>query len=244
MALLLLTGCVMNTPDSKRDVRSHPDAEAGMVCGTVGNITMKFPTQYTFLGVTYAGVDYWKGQGHPNKMKWCDDRLLEASLSVTWPELAPAGGQSWYTSEDPRYITISVGENGSPDPNEAMVRSLENYSGDGLEPAVPRAADEIDAFKTWSDRMGLYMIDANTFSPANRRRVFWDKSKDGSISVLIVCRINTATGSSRCNQKSFDKERGVWLTMSYRAPLLSMWRDISKSSVELVDKLTIRHKDK
>jgi len=243
LAVLAAAGCMKSPQNDRHDDRLRHAAESGDICGMVGNITMRFPSRYTFLGVTYVGVDYWGGKGHLNDAKWCDDQFLNVPLSVTWPEMAPAGGDSWFTSDDPRFIVISIEKNMARDPHAVMAGYLESQSGDGFISTIPRGREEVDAVKRWSDQLGLYMIDANTFSPGNRRKVYWGQSEDGSLSVLIVCEVNIATVRSHCSQTSFDRSRDVWLTIKHRAKLLPEWRDLNKSAFELVDKFTIEKKE-
>jgi len=124
-----------------------------------------------------------------------------------------------------------------------MLKTLQSDAGDGLQPLIPRDIEEIYASHSQSNVAGLFAFDADTFSPANRRRVFWNHLDDGSISVVVVCSVNTSSGSSRCSQKSFGVSRGVWLTISYRIAMLPKWREIQKESIRFIDGLTINHKD-
>jgi len=241
-SVLTSAGCRIqgNEPASGR--QSGPRHVERMLCGTVGSITLKFPAEYTFLGVTYMGTDHW-GPGRRDQANRCSDPLSEATFSLKWPELEAAGGRSWYTSEDPRYLTISVSHNASQDPRQIMLDTLQHEAGDGLQPLIPRDIEEIYASRSQSNVSGLFAFDADTFSPANRRRVLWSHLDDRSISIVIVCSVNTSSGSSRCSQKSFDESRGVWLTISYRIAMLPKWREIQKESIWFIDGLTINHKD-
>ena len=240
--LALLAACMKGAPPAEPQFPlPHPAAETGMRCGTLGNITMKFPSRYNFLGVTYVGVDYWDGTSRSDAAKWCDDQLQEATFSVIWPGLAAATGASWFTSTDPKFMAISVSRDTGGDPGAVLAWRLQREAGDGLQPAVLRDRKEIEASKAWSDALGLYMIDANTFSAGNRRRVFWQESGDGVVSLLITCTINVATRQSRCSQLSHDQERNAWMEVEYRIPLLSRWRDLDEASSKLVESFTIAH---
>lgn len=83
-------------------------------CLSIGNLVLRFDVDYVVFPAFFEEDDGRKHYGKSRKKRplteSCQDKATHVPFSTTFPEFlpAPAGGSSWYTSDDPRFIYVIV----------------------------------------------------------------------------------------------------------------------------------------
>lgn len=252
LVVVLLFGLYSATTidDEFASVSRHPDAEPGKGCGRIGNITIKYNTADLFFPATYENIDYWGGDLHLNKTKWCDDRLSGINFPVDWPTMAaPENWMAFYYGsdyrgyDDPKHIAIKINHNYAADPAASMKSILVGWITDYSDTL---SYDEIKTAGHRIKRLGLYSIEPDHLSsrfPHVTETVYWDENAENEVTVLIRCKIYGTLNSSDCTQSMPDPVRGIWVKVYYRVELLDHWKELHASSLAFVDSLTVSQKD-
>jgi len=237
LSLLMLVGCGGGSPEHKSENEASNGGEKKSVCGRIGRLALRLPVTDAFTGAIFEGSDPWKGEtartGHD-----CGDRLQEASIALTWPEMSPTGaspglprvgGKETITLTFMSYVPESGRDQGL---RHEVVRSI-----DFSKPNI--AFELVAATKRLDPQLGLYCAQGR--SSVAFRELCWNEGADTEISTVVVCNRRPKVDPQLCRQVLLRPGDQVRVEIRYEGVLRPKWSLIERRASEfLEDHLTSR----
>ncbi|WP_148057441.1 hypothetical protein [Pseudomonas brassicacearum] len=226
--LLLVLTCVVNF--------SAANERCGMLAGNV----IAFDSSYTFLPVTYKGVNYWGGEDYKNSSKGCADPISAIGFVVTYPEFGPPGRINYYLGSNRGNAALNVYERKKDDGIliTLLYRELENF--ELSSEAARRLAINNYQNSIFNKRLGLFRFQIISKTMPYRREVFWSKKND-TVDAVFDCE-TFPKAQAVCDQYWFHPKFEVFMKASYVRGRLSHWRAIKMKSEMLLDSFIRKEK--
>ncbi|QGY76677.1 hypothetical protein FZ025_08435 [Xanthomonas hyacinthi] len=238
VTVLLIVGCARDSREQREsgNQRANGASEMATACGTVGNVVLRLPSRNAFLGMIYEGEDYWTGGRDQSREKNCDDRLLEASIALTWPGMTTEGASPGLPiGKGQEVIVLSImpenaGESGKYALNEEAARRID------FKQALSAWSD-VSRSKQWNQSLGLYCMPGK--SAVASREVCWDEDANGNVRTLVICNMRPQVELALCAQSFLSSSGNTKVEIGYQGTVRSQWRAVEKSAIKFIGGNTV-----
>jgi len=227
----MLVGCDGGSRKHEPKNEASNSGEKKPACGRIGRLVLRLPVTDAFAGMIFEGSDPWKGET-ARTGSTCGDRLQEASIALTWPEMLPTGaspglprvgGKETITLTFVPYVPESGGDQ---DLQHEAVRSIDF--------STPNVAwERVTETKRLDPQLGLYCVQGR--SSVAFREVCWKEGADSGISTLVVCNKRPKVDPQLCRQVMLRPSEQMRIEIRYEGVLRPQWSLIERRAGEFLE---------
>jgi hypothetical protein len=230
--LLLLAGCGDGSTGHPLKGDASDSATRKSACGRIGRLVLHLPSTDSFVGMTFDGNDHWVGGTRAPRGSTCDDRLRQASIALTWPEMLPTGASPGLPRVGGKETIILTFV--PYDPRVVRGQELQREAIQSIDFSKPDAAWRLATEKKRIDpASGLHCMEGR--SSVADRDVCWNEGMGDGISTLVVCNRRSKEDPPLCRQVLLRPRDRVRTEVRYEGALRPQWRLIERRAGEFLE---------